>query len=76
MGGAGSTSVGLGGAGDDDPRRRELGQPPRDRRVGQLEAALGAALTAVGTAAYYVVARLLEVHAEQSATEQSALEEA
>ena len=28
----------------------------------QLEAALGAALTAVGTAAYYVVARLLEVH--------------
>ena len=28
----------------------------------QLEAALGAALTAAGTAAYYVVARLLEVH--------------
>ena len=28
----------------------------------QLEAALGATLTAVGTAAYYVVARLLEVH--------------
>ena len=28
----------------------------------QLEAALGAALTAVGTAAYYVVVRLLEVH--------------
>ena len=29
----------------------------------QLEAALGATLTAAGTAAYYVVARLLEVHA-------------
>ena len=28
----------------------------------QLEAALGATLTAAGTAAYYVVARLLEVH--------------
>ena len=28
----------------------------------QLEAALAAALTAVGTAAYYVVARLLEVY--------------
>ena len=28
----------------------------------QLEAALGAALTAVGTAAYYVVVRVLEVH--------------
>ena len=28
----------------------------------QLETALGAALTAVGTAAYYVVVRVLEVH--------------